>query len=255
MTTPTTVRDIVEHPAGVMNHFLGVLGGMGPLATADFLAKLVQNTDAQIDQDHIPVLLYGDCTTPDRTASIVGKGPSPLDKLLAGIRFLNDSGVGAICIPCNSAHCWYDDMAAASKVRVFHIVRASAEQVRVKNPDTRVVGVLSTFGTHQMGIYSSTLKEMGFAVLSPTEEEFHDLVSPGIALIKANRLPEAEVVFAKAAALLVGRGAEIIILGCTEIPIGMREQYKANPALFVDSNDALAVSVAEFFARQARIES
>ena len=85
-----------------MNHFLGVLGGMGPLATADFLSKLVQNTDAQIDQDHIPVLLYGDCTTPDRTASIVGKGPSPLDKLLAGIRFLNDSGVGAICIPCNT---------------------------------------------------------------------------------------------------------------------------------------------------------
>jgi aspartate racemase len=230
-----------------MNHFLGVLGGMGPLATADFLGKLVENTPADTDQGHIPVLLYGDCTIPDRTASIVGEGPSPLPKLLDGIRFLNTSGVGAICIPCNSAHCWYEDMAAASAVPVFHIVKASAEQVRKKNPDTRTVGVLSTFGTHRMGIYRNTLLDMGFSVVTPTDEEFQSLVSPAIALIKANKLPEAEVVFAKAAARLVARGAEIIILGCTEIPIGMRNQYRKNPSLFVDSNDALAIAVAEFF--------
>lgn len=232
-----------------MKQFLGVLGGMGPLATADFLGKLVENTPADIDQNHIPVLLYGDCTIPDRTLNIIGKGPSPIDKLQAGIRFLNDSGVGAICIPCNSAHCWYDEMAAASKVPLFHIVRASAGQVRKKKPDARSVGVLSTFGTHQMGIYRNTLKDMGFAVMTPTDDEFRDLVSPGIALIKANKLPEAEIVFGQAAAQLVERGAEVIILGCTEIPIGMRQQYKANPSLFVDSNDALAIAVVEFFSK------
>jgi aspartate racemase len=131
---------------------------------------------------------------------------------------------------------------------VFHIVKASAEQVHKKNPAVKTVGVLSTFGTHQMGMYRSTLKDMGFAVLTPTDEEFERLVSPGIALIKANKLPEAEAVFAEAAALLVERGAEIIILGCTEIPIGMRQQCKAKPLQFVDSNDALALSVAAFFA-------
>jgi aspartate racemase len=68
-----------------MKNFLGVLGGMGPLATADFLSKLVENTSAQTDQEHIPVLLYGDCTIPDRTQSIMGKGPSPLPQLLDGI--------------------------------------------------------------------------------------------------------------------------------------------------------------------------
>ena len=139
-------------------------------------------------------------------------------------------------------------MVAASAVPVFHIVKASAEQVHKKNPDAKTVGVLSTFGTHRMGMYRSTLKDMGFAVLTPTDEEFERLVSPGIALIKANKLPEAEAVFAEAAALLVERGAEIIILGCTEIPIGMRQQCKAKPLQFVDSNDALALSVAAFFA-------
>ncbi len=232
-----------------MKNFLGVLGGMGPLATADFLSKLVENTAAQTDQEHIPVLLYGDCTIPDRTQSILGKGPSPLPKLLDGIKFLNQAGVGAICIPCNSAHRWYEELLAVSNVPLFHIVKASAEQVRQKNPEATAVGVLSTFGTHQMGMYRNTLKDMGFGVITPTDDEFERLVSPGIALIKANKLPEAEAVFAEAAALLVERGAEIIILGCTEIPIGMRQQCKAKPLQFVDSNDALALSVAAFFAR------
>ena len=98
-----------------MADFLGVLGGMGPLATADFLRKLVKKTPAGIDQEHIPVLLYGDCTIPDRTANIVGGGLSPLPKLLDGIRFLNESGAKVICIPCNSAHCWYEEMQAASR--------------------------------------------------------------------------------------------------------------------------------------------
>ena len=232
-----------------MKNFLGVLGGMGPLATADFLAKLVENTQAQVDQEHIPVLLYGDCTIPDRTQSILGEGPSPLPQLLQGIRFLNQAGVGAVCIPCNSAHCWYEEMAAACGVPLFHIVKASAEQVRNKNPGAKTVGVLSTLGTHRMGIYRNTLADMGFAVLTPTDAEFKRLVSPGIALIKANKLSEAEAVFAEAAALLIERGAEIIVLGCTEIPIGMRQQVKARPELFVDSNDALALCVAAFFAK------
>jgi len=232
-----------------MHNFLGVLGGMGPLATADFLKKLVESTPARVDQEHIPVLVFGDCTTPDRTANIVGEGPSPLPQLLAGIRFLSESGAKAICIPCNSAHCWYAEMAAASAVPLFHIVRASAGQVRKKNPAARVVGVLSTAGTHRMGIYRDTLVEMGFAVVSPTDDEFQTLVSPAIALIKANRLPEAEAVFEIAAARLRERGAEIIILGCTEIPIGMQQQCRAHPGRFVDSTDALALAVIEFFRR------
>ncbi len=231
----------------LMEQSLGVLGGMGPLATADFLRKLVRKTHAATDQQHIPVLLYGDCTTPDRTASIVAGGPSPLPQLLKGIRFLNQSGVKAICIPCNSAHAWFDDMQAASDVPLIHIVRASAGQVRVKNPSARSVGVLSTFGTHRMGIYRNTLAAMGYTVVTPTDEEFDTLISPAIAMNKANKWAEAEANYDEATKRLVDRGAEIIILGCTEIPFGMERQYRTNPSKFVDSNDALVEAVLSFF--------
>ncbi len=229
--------------------FLGVLGGMGPLATADFLRKLVRRTQAETDQEHIPVLLYGDCTTPDRTASIVGNGPSPLPQLLDGIHFLNRNGARAICIPCNSAHAWFDEMQAASQVPLIHIVRASASQVRQKNVAAKAVGVLSTFGTHRMGIYRNTLTDMGYTVVTPTEAEFETLISPAIAMNKANKWAEAEANYDEAAKRLVDRGAEIIVLGCTEIPFGMERQYRANPSKFVDSNDALVEAVVGFFAQ------
>jgi len=236
-----------------MSNFLGVLGGMGPLATADFLRKLVKKTPSATDQGHIPVLLYGDCTIPDRTANIVGAGPSPLPKLLEGIRFLNDNGARAICIPCNSAHCWFDDMQAASKVPLLHIVRASAAQVRKKNASAKTVGVMSTFGTHSMGIYRNTLIDMGYSVVTPTDQEFETLVTPGIAMMKANDWAGAENAYEKAATLISSRGAELIILGCTEIPFGMERQYRNNPSKFVDSNDALVDAVLDFFSEKRSV--
>lgn len=238
-----------------MTAFLGVLGGMGPLATADFLRKLVRKTPATVDQEHIPVLLYGDCTTPDRTACIVDQKPSPLPQLLDGIRFLNDHGARAICIPCNSAHSWFDEMERASAVPLLHIVRSSAQQVRRKNPAATRVGVLSTVGTHRMGMYRTTLAEMGYTVVSPTDDEFETLISPAIAMNKANQWSEAESRYDAATAALFDRGAEIIVLGCTEIPFGMERQVRANPERFVDSNDALVDAAVEFFARAPAIPS
>jgi aspartate racemase len=230
-----------------MSGFLGVLGGMGPLATADFLRKLVENTVAGRDQEHIPVLMYGDCTTPDRTASIVGRGQSPLPQLLEGIHFLDRAGAQAICIPCNSAHHWYEDMAAASGVPVLHIAQASVDEVRRKKPMARVVGVMSTLGTFETGIYRDVLHAQGYEVLAPTRGEFDSLVSPGIADVKANLVEAASRSFSVVAQSLLDRGADIIILGCTEIPLGMQRQYRADPSLYVDSNDALALAAVRFF--------
>jgi aspartate racemase len=229
---------------------LGVLGGMGPLATADFLQKLVFATKAGRDQEHIPVIVYGDCTTPDRTAAVLGKGPSPLPQLLEGIEFLNAARCSAIAIPCNSAHCWYREMADASVAPVLHIVEASARRVQRNDRKTRKVGVLSTEGTFRMEIYARTLEKAGFEVVSPTPEEFERLVSPGIADIKGNRMKEAEAKFDAAADRLLDRGAQQIILGCTEIPLGMQPRALANPTTIVDSTLALVEAVLEHF--QAR---
>lgn len=228
---------------------LGVLGGMGPLAAADFLAKLALATDARCDQEHIPVILYGDCTTPDRTASVLGQGPSPLPQLLAGIEFLNQARCAAIAIPCNSAHCWYDDMARASRAPVLHIVEASARRVQRNDPATRRVGVLSTEGTHRMGVYRTRLERLGFEVIAPTADDFRELVSPGIADVKANRIGAAQDKFDAAADRLLARGAQQIILGCTEIPLGMQCRCAENPRTVVDSTAALVDAVLAHFGR------
>jgi aspartate racemase len=243
MATPSLILYKVKRKDNMKPSFLGVLGGMGPLATADFLRKLVKKTQADVDQEHIPVLLYGDCTTPDRTANIVADGTSPLPKLLEGIRFLNQHNARAICIPCNSAHAWFDEMQAESKAPLFHIVRASASQVRRKNPTASTVGVLSTFGTYRIGLYNRTLQEQGYKVVTPTVAEFEMLISPAIAMNKANKWAEAEAYYEVATQILLDRGAEVIVLGCTEIPFGMERQVRTNPSRFVDSNDALVEAV------------
>ena len=226
--------------------FLGVLGGMGPLATADFLTKLANHTQATCDQEHIPIIMYADCTTPDRTANIMGTGPSPLEHLKAGVRHLNNAGVRAICIPCNSAHYWLTELQNASDVEILDISVASVSVVTRKYNSVTSVGVLSTRGTQSMGLYRNTLNSMGFNVVEPTEQDFQDLVTPAIDYIKANQLSTAEVLFAKAAANLLALGAEKIILGCTEIPIGMRKLQAQDPELYIDSTSALAESAVHF---------
>lgn len=229
--------------AAAMNGWLGVLGGMGPLATADFLSKLALATPARVDQEHIPVLVYGDCGTPDRTAAAVSKGASPLPHLLRGASFLAGQGVAAIAIPCNSAHCWYEEVAASVDRPVLHIVDACVELLQRQNPQARRVGVLSTEGTAHMGIYPRRLEQHGLETLLPTAEEFRGLVTPGIGAVKAGQLGEARERFAQASERLLSRGAAAVILGCTEIPLGMRRQLWERPDLYVDSNAALVGAV------------
>jgi aspartate racemase len=223
----------------MQNQSLGVLGGMGPMATVDFLKKLTEKTPATCDQEHIPIVLYGDCTVPDRTAFAKGEGPSPLPKLFEGIEMLCRSGVTAIAVPCNSAHCWYTELVKRSSVPVLNIVRASAKAVLHNDPLTKRVGVLSTEGTYKMGIYRDTLLQMNFQVIEPTFEEFRDLVSPGIKEVKAGAISQSEGLFELAASKLFERGAEQIILGCTEIPLGMTKQLLHEPARYISSTESL----------------
>jgi aspartate racemase len=230
-----------------MKNFLGILGGMGPLATADFLKKLAENTMAECDQQHIPVIVYGDCETPDRTNYLIGQGISPLKKLLKGIHFLNAAGARAICIPCNTAHHWYGELAAASAAPIIHVAEASVAELKRRRPDAKIIGIMSTLGTHRTGIYTDTLLKNQLSIITPSENEFANLMMPGIAAIKANKLTEAELLFEEIANILLFRGADSIILGCTEIPIGMKNSLRTKPHVFIDSTNALAKSAINIF--------
>jgi aspartate racemase len=218
---------------------LGVLGGMGPLASAQFMLRLTLLTPAARDQDHIPAVLWSDPRVPDRTAARLAGGEDPLPWLLRGLRGLEAAGCGAIAIPCNTAHGWHAELQAATRLPILHIVDAAADDLASQGLAGGPVGVMATAGTLAMRLFQQRLEGRGYACLVPDEAAMQRLVSPAIGLVKANRLAEAHAPLAEVALDLMHRGARAVVLGCTEIPLGIA----AGPALpfpVVDTIDALA---------------
>jgi aspartate racemase len=218
---------------------LGVLGGMGPLASAQFMVRLTQLTPATRDQDHVPAVLWSDPRVPDRTVDQPSGDADPLPWLLRGIEGLQRAGCGAIAMPCNTAHRWYDAMREASRVPILHIVDAAAAELHRSSPGTGRIGVMATQAALGMRLYQDRLGALGWDCIVPSQDEMDQLVTPAIRLVKLNRMVEAYAPLAAVARSLAERGAGSIVLGCTEIPLGMQ----AGPQLevqIVDTIDALA---------------
>jgi aspartate racemase len=218
---------------------LGVLGGMGPLASAEFMRRLTLLTPADRDQDHIPAVLWSDPRVPDRTEARLRGGEDPLPALLRGIRGLEAAGCGAIVIPCNTAHGWFEPMQAATRLPILHIVDAAASDLARQGIVEGPIGVMGTAGTLAMRLYQDRLAARGYTCLTPTEAEMADLVTPAIAEVKANHVAEAHAPLALAAAQLMARGARAVVLGCTEIPLGIASGPPL-PFPVCDTLDALA---------------
>lgn len=230
--------------------FLGVLGGMGPLASASFMTRLTLLTLAERDQDHIPAILWSDPRVPDRGEARLGTGADPLPWLLRGIHGLEAAGCRAIAIPCNTAHGWYDKMRAATALPILHIVDAAAADLARLGVHAGRIGVMGTAATLAMGLYQDRLGARGYDCILPTEAEMTRQVTPAIAEVKANRIAEAYAPLAEIARALVSRGAQAVVLGCTEIPLGIA----AGPALpfpVADTIDALARAAIAWSGREA----
>ena len=223
------------------DRILGVLGGMGPLASAHFMTRLTLLTPAERDQDHIPAILWSDPRIPDRLAATLGTGPDPLPALVRGLKGLETAGCGAIAIPCNTAHGWIDGMRAATPLPILHIIDAAAEDLRRQHVAPGPVGILGTAATLSMRLYQSQLDALGWPCLQPSDAEMAALVTPAIANVKANRVAEAYGPLAEAVSLLRRRGATAVVLGCTEIPLGiLAGPWQTLGIPLVDTIDALA---------------
>lgn len=218
---------------------LGVLGGMGPLASAQFMLRLTLLTPATRDQEHIPTVLWSDPRVPDRTVGKLSGGADPLPWLLRGIAGLEHAGCGAIAIPCNTAHGWYDEMRAATALPILHIVEAAADELRRLGIRGGRIGVMGTLATLTMRLYQDRLEALGWDCIVPSDEEMSREVSPAIALVKANRVADAYSALATVAQRLAGRGAAAVVLGCTEIPLGIQAGAPLEVPM-VDTIDALA---------------
>jgi aspartate racemase len=213
---------------------LGVLGGMGPVATIDFMDKVVRNTPAERDQDHIPMVIRLATDIPDRTAAILGDGEDPLPAMRRALHELETDRVSVIAIPCNTAHFWYDELQAETSIPILHIAEAVADTLPV---GTDCVGVLATTGTVKAGIYQKTMAKRGIHCIFPSDDEQAEVMR-AIQLVKAGNGRSARKLLTHQADELLRAGCDAIIMACTEIPIALADAALA-PKL-IDPTEALA---------------
>lgn len=199
---------------------LGILGGMGPAASAEFVTRLIKQTPATCDQEHMPFVLWNEPRIPDRSTSMQAGDNQPLLWLLQGIQALKTVGCDHIVIPCNSAHYWYDDMAKMG-VPITHIVDSIADELRKLGLKNATVGVMGTQGTIEYGLYQSRLEQQGWTCIVPDRAEMDFFVQPAIDFIKAGKIQESQLLLMKVIHSLIDRGAEAIVLGCTELPLSI----------------------------------
>ncbi|MGF6903125.1 amino acid racemase [Paraburkholderia sp. GAS348] len=211
---------------------VGVLGGVGPAATVDFMAKLVRNTPAARDQDHIKVLVEQNPQIPDRTEALLGNGDDPTLALYAACRTLEEGGADLIAIPCNTAHAFVERIQPSLAIPIVNMLTCTADHLREAFPSLREVGVLATSGTLASRVYEKALAACGFVQIAPAEAAQARLMNAiyGPVGAKAGYL-SGECCDDLAAAVddLVVQGVQVIVLGCTELPLLLRGSTLARP--------------------------
>jgi aspartate racemase len=223
---------------------LGILGGMGPAASAEFITRLIQQTPASCDQEHIPFVLWNEPRIPDRSISIRSGNDYPLPYLKEGILSLKSVGCDYIVIPCNSAHYWFNDLNKLG-IPIIHIVDSVVYELKSLGIDNQTIGVLGTQGTIEYGIYQKHLENQGWKCIVPDKIEMDCFVQPAIDFIKAGTLVEANYLLIKVIDSLIERGAKAIILGCTELPLAVKEPSQKGIPLInsIDSLVKKAISI------------
>lgn len=202
-----------------MNNYktIGIIGGMGPLATYDLAEKIFNNTVADCDQDNIPLLI--DCNTriADRTAAILHNGTDPRPEMKKSAKRLEEAGADVLIMACNTAHYFYDNVREDISIPVLHMPRETAQHLIYTG--VRKAGILATDGTCESGVYGRALKEAGITPLYPSEEKQKIVMSLIYDHVKAGIMDFSDLDIDSVVAEMQEKGAEVLILGCTELPI------------------------------------
>lgn len=218
-----------------MEHTIGILGGMGPAATADMLSKFVHFRHAHRDQQHIPVIACSIPDIPDRSACLLSGGPSPYDYLERYLHLLEHAGAECIVIPCNTAHYWYDRLHAAASVEMISILDATLSELP---SGCRAVGLLATDATLATGLYQQKIEQRGLTLLTPHRKR-QQAVMQAIYALKGGDEAKAQALLFPQIAYLIASGADTLIMGCTEIPLVIGRQTARFDCRFIDSTAAL----------------
>ncbi len=199
---------------------VGIIGGMGPKATNQFLDRLTELTDGDKDQDHVRYILYNDPEIPNRIDAYFNNGESPVDSINRGIDFMEKNGIQTVGIPCNTVHIWFDQF--HRKINVLNMIDLTVGAVLesgYKRP-----GILATTATIESGLYIRNLQKAGINPVIPEDE---NSVMRAVQHVKLGNIPDGKAVLLPVIRELENRGVDSLILACTEIPV------------ILDSNDTI----------------
>jgi aspartate racemase len=223
---------------------IGIIGGMGPAATVDLFAKLVEATGAERDQDHLRILIDNNPRIPNRNDAIAGAGPSPAPHLAAAARGLQQAGADFLVIACNTAHAFQPEIEAAVTIPLLSMIDATVDAA-IENGAERV-GVLAADGCRGVRLYDRAFEERGVEALFLDEDQQAEFMKL-IFRVKAGDVgDDVRRRMAHLAISLNARGARAIVAACTEVPLVLSSDTLAIPV--INSTDAL-VSRAIAFAK------
>ncbi|MEM1112952.1 MAG: amino acid racemase [Pseudomonadota bacterium] len=205
----------------------GVLGGLGPAATVDFLTRVIEATDAATDQDHLPLLVDHNPRVPNRHAAIAGHGPSAAPALIAMARRLERAGADFLVMPCNTAHAFAPDISAAITIPLINMIELVASTV----PGGSRVGVMAAEGCLQSQLYQRALARYGCSALTWNSSELDHFMALVYRIKAGDRAESIRHDLRDLAESLLSAGAEVLIAGCTEIPLFLSQERDQLPLL------------------------
>jgi len=226
---------------------IGILGGMGPEATAALFLKIIRATPALKDSDHFRIIIDNNPKIPNRVQAILGEGESPLEQLQETLYNLKRAGAEIIAIPCNTAHYYYNELQASTNVPIINMISETAAYIHNGFPNIKKTGLLATTGTIKAGIYHQALTKLEIITPDVSEQEIvmnAIYVGQGIKAGYTQGKPRDDIL--EVAKVLINRGAEAIIAGCTEVSLVLTQEDSPVPLI-----DALQV-LAEATIREAR---
>lgn len=220
----------------IPKEILGVYGGMGPAASAEFLRLLAAMAPAKIDQEHPVVYMYQDPTTPDRSDAFFGRGPSPAAALKTGLDRLCEWGAGLLAVPCNTAHIYIDEFRSELKKPLVHIVEVTvADALRAASDGCWII---STGATLASGIYMREARRQGCTLFAP-DDAVRDMAIETIRLVKAGEMAASGRLMNEIASRLWAARHAPIMMACTELPLAY-DAAGLPPELGVSSLKSLA---------------
>lgn len=200
---------------------LGVIGGLGPMATVYFARLVIEMTDASTDQEHLKTIIYSAPDIPDRTDYILGKSDrSPVPGIVEAGLALKNAGADVIAIPCVTAHCFHTEIEKAIGLRTLNALEETAKTL--KNEGVRCVGLAATEGTVKSGVFQKVFEAHGIWTVTPSPEgqqRVNDLIYKQV----KKTLPPDPALFFAVKKELADKGAEAMVLGCTELSLIKRD--------------------------------